>query len=387
MAMTSIPATSSAVNIQIIEPKNFAGGATPGQISSGNPYQGGVNTYGNTGGATNYGQQINPYAAPQQQLQQAFQQAQDAKVAADQARNSYYNLANQLNTQAYQQNTANPYNYQYPQYNIYNAGYPQGYGQQAQQAQQQQYQPYPYQQQAQQPYNMPINQPFLPNYGPQFPPANQQAYQYPYNYQQQQQQYQPEVPNANQLPPDQQQQPVDQAPVEEQQPQEPQGPDYATMPVEQLNQILANPQSIQEKVDVIEQVAMRGQANPETFKLLEQEALLDTSGLPDNNLRQQADYVREAAIWSLGLLNQTQHAQTPTAQLPGLSAFDQIAKSKNESDIVKAAVAQSLGLMGRENDKQVKKILKKLAKNKNAVSGAIAKDILDGKGLQLQGMQ
>ena len=98
---SSLPPTSSAVNIQIIEPKNFANGASdPGTINSGNP--GAMQQQGMQNNAYSPQQQQgqSPYAPfganPQQQLQDAYQSALNARNAAEQARNSYLNLRKKI---------------------------------------------------------------------------------------------------------------------------------------------------------------------------------------------------------------------------------------------------------------------------------------------------
>lgn len=359
--VSSLPRTSSAVNIQIIEPKNFPGGAVPGQISQpgaaaqapayGSPY----------GQAPGY----NPaqfYGNPQQQLQQAYQNAMNSRNAAEQARNAYLNLANQLNSQAYQQQS-----YQQPQpYSQF--GYS-PYGQQ-----------YPVYQPGQ--YNQAVNQPYMPNYG--YPGYYPQQYQNAYNPYQQYQQYpQQQQPYTPQQPPQQQQPPA--APAQ-QQPQQPQQPDLTTVPIEQLNQMIASPKTLQEKVDAMEALGLRGDATPETYQLLAQEALADTSQLTGQQ-QDDANYIRQAALWTMGMLNKAQNGQMPGGQLPGINAIEQVIRNKNENPDVKAAAVQALQVINRPDDKKIKKILKKAAKDKNPDVKRLAKDALAGKGIPLPGSQ
>lgn len=368
---SSLPPTSSAVNIQIIEPKNFSNGAVdPGSISTGAPQQqqaqagyNPANPYGGQGGN------------PQQQLQDAYQSALNARNAAEQARNSYLNLANQLNGQSYQQQQQQPPAQYFPGYN----GYPQQFPQ------------YPQQQM-----NQPVNQPY---YYPQmqYPQAAYQgqdpsalAQQQQMQQQQLQQQQAEQAAQQQQLQQQQmqQQQQAEQAAQQAQQQQQqqpPQAPGLKEMPVEQLNAMIANPQSLQEKVDAMEEIGIRGQATPETFELLKREALADTSALADPQAKDDANYIRQASLWTLGMLNKAQNGQVPTASLPGLNTIEQIINSKTENPDVKAAAVQALQVIDRSKDKRVAGILKKAAKDKNPDVSRLAKEALAGQSIPLPG--
>lgn len=350
--VSSLPSTSSAVNIQIIEPKNFPGGAVPGQVGQG------ASPFGaqQPGTATPY---VTPYGDPQQQLQQAYQNAMNARNQAEQARNQYLQTANQLNSQAYQQ----------PQQNQFAQGF------------------YPptVMQQNNQPYN-PYGPGTYPGYFPQI--QYPQYAQYPQQqFPQQQLQQQPMDPMAQQqqqqVDPAAQQQPVDPM-AQQQQQQPPQQPGLSGKSIDELNQMLANPQTLQEKVDAMEEIGVRGQATPETFGMLAQEALTDTSQLT-GQAKDDANYVRQASLWTLGMLNKAQNSQVPTAQLPGLDAIRTILNNKKENDDVQAAAIQALQVIDRPNDKTIRGMLKGSAgwREKNPDVKRLAKDALSGKSIPL----
>jgi hypothetical protein len=374
-AFPSLPPTSAAVNIQIIEPKNFSGGATAGAFgqpgAQPNPYGGQPN------GQNPYGYQpqpFNPYAPPQQQLQQAYQDAMNARNAAEQARNSYMNLANNLNNQAYLQQQP------YGQPNPYQPGFgQQPYGAPLNQSINFPPMPQPQPQQQPFPYPMPYfpNQPFQP--GPQqWPPF------------QQDQQPQPAPIQPNQVPqpepqpvqPQPQPEPVDaNQPAQPPAPVEPSNP-LKTMSVDDLNNFIANPATLQQKINAMEEIGIRGQGNPQTYELLKREALSDTSQLSGQAL-DDANYVRQASLWTMGMMNKAQNGSVPTDKLPGLSTIEKIIGNKRENPEVQAAAVQALQVINRPGDARIQKILKAASKNKNPEVKRIATEALAGKTIPL----
>lgn len=335
-AYPQLPQTSSAVNIQIIEPKNFPGGAVPGQIGSPAPY--GVpsaspavpqtpQTYGPTpasaGSAypSNYNNMF-PSMNPQQALQNAYTEALNAKNMAEQARNSYLNLANQMNSAAFQQ--------QLPFY------------------QQQQTAPNPFQTQAG-PWGQPVAYPYPGQFPGQYPG------QYPDPYAAYPQPTQEAFPQQPELPPEQvQQQP--QPSVD--QPQAQAGLKSAN--VEQLNAMIDQPTTLQERMDAMEEIGGRGYGTAKTYDLLKREALADTSHL-QGQAKDDADYVRQAALWTLGMLNASQNASVPTKNLPGLDVLKQVIQDEKENKDVRAAAIQAWQVINRQDDKDMKNILKDVA--------------------------
>ena len=361
----AIPKTSGALVFQIFNPVNYAEGAPPAAAPSSAPadmfQRTNAASPSNASGeqsATPGVSQPNPFANPQQQLTDAYNQAMNARNSAEQARNSYLNLANQLNSQAFQ-NQSQPQNPGFP-------GLPQQPGidpaqqwqqQQAQQAQQQYMQQLQAMQQQQQ-------QQALMQQQAQQQAMMQQQQQQALAQQQAMQQQQP-------MPPEQQMQ----------QPPQPQGLENVSL--EELNRMISQPQTLQEKVDAMEEIGVRGQGTVETIELLKQEALADTSMLPPGQAQDDGNYVRQAALWTLGMLNKSQNSNTPIDKVPGLSVIEQIISSKNENSDVKQAAIQALQVMDRLGERRIKKALKKATRDKNGDVSRLAQEALAGTSIPL----
>jgi hypothetical protein len=361
----TIPKTSGALVFQIFNPVNYAEGAPADAFqrsaapASGMAQPPAIGTSQATAPAA-----PNPFASPQQQLTDAYNQALNARNAAEQARNSYLNMANQLNSQAYQgqanpaQQPASPFMPQQQNPYFTQNPYSQPPFPMDPMAQQQQAALAQQQQQAllaQQQYQQQLQQ-----------MQQQQALEQQQALQQQQMQQQAQQP----LPPEQ-----------PQQPQQPQGLQNAS--TEELNRMISQPQTLQEKVDAMEEIGVRGQGTAETYELLKQEALADTSMIPPGQAQDDANYVRQAALWTLGMLNKSAGSQTPTDKLPGLGVVEQIINNKTENPEVKAAAIQALQVIGRLDDKRIKKILTKASKDKNPDVQRLAKEALQGKTIPL----
>ncbi len=351
---TNLPPTSSAVNIQIIEPKNFAGGAYPGQINTGNPVASPYATPASTGAAngsypSNYNNMFPAYT-PQQQLQNAYLEALNARNAAEQARNAYLNIANQANSAA-------AFNPVYPQF--------------------QQQAPGGYPGQINQPINYAMPGYQQPGYPPGYPPMMPPSYGMPPGYAPAG--YAPLDPN--QAGP-QTQQPQPPTAPETTPSTEPQAPSLKNLGIDELNRLVDQPNTLQERVDAMEELGVRGQGTPQTFDLLKREALADTRNLSGPAL-EDANYVRQAALWTLGMLNKSQNAGVPTDKLPGITAIKQILNNKSESPDVRAAAIQSLQVLGRPDDKVIKSLVKAAAKDSNPDVRRVAQDTLAGKGLPI----
>ncbi len=355
--VSSLPSTSSAVNIQIIEPKNFPGVTDPGVINRSSYLPAQQQQQGHQGllpQQAQYGQF--PGGSNQSQLQQAYNQALAARNAAEQARNAYLGLANQLNSQAYQQN---PYlNQQQPPFAQNNG---------------------PVQPWINQGANQAVNYAYPPQYyPPQYPPVMPPQGQYPW-------QPHPQQPPADQfnntLSQPQQQPPVQQ-PQEQQQPLSP-TEQLQNASLAELNQMIANPQSLQQKLDAMEWVSVKGQGDANTYGHLINTAIEQVPQDLPQQAKDDANYVRQAALWTIGMLNKAQNSQTPTNQLPGLAEIESIIRNKNEFPRVKEAAIQALRVIDRPADKQVQKILKAAAKDKDPDVRAQAKEALAGKAIPL----
>ncbi len=378
-----------------------------------------------------------PSASPQQQLEQAWSQA-------EQGRNAYLNLAGQLNGQAYQEksqfqplsppsqlgnapasiNTAQaPAPTQTPdpsaqlQQQLAQAQLneqqflQQLQAQQAQQQQQQAAMQAAQPPQAQQPASpMPA-----PQAGPppgmdsqqqaqqatmqQQPMAQQGAMDPQQQAQMQQQQaaqqaaMQQQMGSPGGMDPQQQammqqQQAAQQAAMNQPQ-QSPQGqqagmPPLVNLPIEELNRMLANPNTLQEKVDAMEAIGTKGVRNSDTFGLLETEAMADTSRFPAGQQQDEANVIRCKAIWTLAMLNRDN--QVPTAELPGLAQLKTILQNKNDNPEVRTAAAQAIQYLNRSSDPIIREILSS-SKNLPPNAKAIVQSTLAGQPLALVNSQ
>jgi hypothetical protein len=252
----------------------------------------------------------NPFASPQQQLVDSFQNA-------EKARNDYLNLANQLNGQAYQNQNAYPFGQNPFAANAYN----------------------PYMTNAYNPYAAQQFQQNLQNL------QQQQMWQDQLRQQQQMQQMQQQQPQQPPMPPPQ-----------------PQGLSAAAFP--ELNAMIAQPQTPDDKMQALNEVAMRGQGDVETYALLADSALTPTPGLAPED----ADQIRRAALMALGTTAQAQNANVPVSELPGMDAIYSIIKNKNENPAVKAEAVRALRMIENpphpiSTDKKKAKIDKTVIQN------------------------
>jgi hypothetical protein len=301
----------------------------------------------------------NPNASPAQQLQDYFNYAQNARNQAEQARNDYLKFANQPFGQNPFQPQPNPLLQQ----------------QQAQQFQQQ-LQQLQQAQQMQQLQQMQQQQ------------AQQQAQQLQQMQQMQQQPQQPPFdPNMQQQMQQPQQPPFD--PNMQQQPQQPPGLQGAQIP--ELNAMIAQPQTPNDKLAALNEIAMRGYGDPATYELLKQEAMTPTPGLPP----EEADTLRRTALLALGTTAQNHNASVPVGLLPGVKLIQQIIENPKESPSVKAAAVTALRLMDNPNrptrpgkkEAQIDKtaianLLKKAARDKNPdVKAAVTQPLPDLSGV------
>jgi len=162
------------------------------------------------------------------------------------------------------------------------------------------------------------------------------------------------------------------------QPEQPAAQPLRNLTAEELNQMIDKPASLQERVDAMEEVGVRGFATVDTFDLLRREAMADTSHLNGLAL-EDANYVRAAALWTAAMVNRTMNNDLPTKQLPLINEVATIIKNKNEQPDVQEAAVQYLQVLNRPEDKQVKKYLKRALQNKNQRVKDIARDALAGK--------
>jgi HEAT repeat protein len=150
--------------------------------------------------------------------------------------------------------------------------------------------------------------------------------------------------------------------------------------------MISQPSSLQEKLNAMEEMAVRGQAPPQVYDLLKKEAIADTSQYTGQAL-DDANFVRQAALWALGMLNKSQNAGVKTDELPGLGLIEQILNNKKENSEVQTAAIQALQVIDRPKDKRIQKILKNALKSKNPDVKRFAKEALAGKTIPLPTQQ
>ncbi|MEB3245352.1 MAG: hypothetical protein VKJ06_05135 [Vampirovibrionales bacterium] len=282
----------------------------------------------------------------QQALQNAYQQAAIAQLEAEQARNNYSSLAQQMDAlAAYNQAGLQAQPQPAPAFNPYAAVNP--YMQQQPMAAD------PYAVQANYPaqgYGMPAQQQFMPQqpagFFPQGPVAQPPA-----------QAYDPAAMAAMSYPGAQQ------AQMQGMQGFDPSA--YMQQPAvsgEQIAQLLANPADPASVQQGLSALAAQGRADsPEIFSAI--------NGIISNP----ADPNRNAALQTLGQLNATQNATIISAkQLPGFDVASRILNSKTEPAETKMAALNVIA--SKPEDPAVAKVLRnalKRAKNDPQLTGQI----------------
>ena len=141
-------------------------------------------------------------------------------------------------------------------------------------------------------------------------------------------------------------------------------------PISDLNTMIAQPRTPDEKLAAINEIATRQQGDRQTYELLKQEISTPMQGIPPET----ASAIRQAALIALGSLNGNPiNAKLPGIQLYGMEGIDRILNDKNENPLIKASAVAALGYMNRPQDKTIQKLLKKAAKDTNPdVKNAVA---------------
>lgn len=133
----------------------------------------------------------------------------------------------------------------------------------------------------------------------------------------------------------------------------------APMSVADLNARIAQPQTPDEKLDALQQIANRQVGDRTTYELLKREIVTPMQGLPQET----ADAIRQQAIISLGSLNSSPVNKALAGKdLYGMDGFKQILTNPKENPLVKASVVAALGSLNRPQDKEVKRLLDIAAK-------------------------
>jgi hypothetical protein len=156
------------------------------------------------------------------------------------------------------------------------------------------------------------------------------------------------------------------------------------MGVAALNQILTNPPSMQDKLNAMEELAMRNDVDANTFELLKRN--LDPQANPTGSLtgveRMNAVDAKRAAALSLSMLNGRLNPGMPARDLPGFQQMVASFNDKNESPEVKKAILQGLRVLNRPNDPDVKRLARLGLKSRDTQIRQLADAI--GKGTQFE---
>ena len=330
----------------------------------------------------------NPSSSPAQQLQDAYANALTVRNDAEQARTNFLNLASQLENQALSnpaQATAvppqapvapvvNPFTqsaqplqpatpapaptFQAPAPPAPQPDPTQQFQQQLQALQQQQPQTF----QPQQPAYDPMAQQQMMQQPPMMDPMQQQMLQ------QQMMQQQAQMQQPPMMDPMQQQ--MLQQQMMQQQAQMQQPPMMAGANINDLNTMIAQPRTLDEKLNALNAIAVNQIGDRQTYELLKQEVANSMQGVPP----EAANAIRQAALIALGSLNGSQvNARVPGNQLYGMDAIKQILTNKNENALVQASAVAALGYMNRPQDPAIQGLLKLASKNNNPdVKNAVA---------------
>lgn len=110
-------------------------------------------------------------------------------------------------------------------------------------------------------------------------------------------------------------------------------------------QILANPTSAQELVDTMEAVSVGRRANAAIYSRLVE--LADARSCPFEGLSSEDwSYIRQATLWTLGMVNSSLVGRSPAYHLPGLNLLARILLEESDYPVdVCAAAVQSLQVL------------------------------------------
>lgn len=110
-------------------------------------------------------------------------------------------------------------------------------------------------------------------------------------------------------------------------------------------QILRNPESTQQLVDTMETIGVARHANAAIYRRLLE--LADARSCPFEGLSSDDwNYIRQAALWTLGMVNSSLVGRSPAYDLPGLNLLAQILIEESDYPMdVCAAAVQSLQLL------------------------------------------
>lgn len=159
--------------------------------------------------------------------------------------------------------------------------------------------------------------------------------------------------------------------------------DYMQLTIEQLNQIIATPRRLQEKVDAMEAVGLRGLATPLTYRLLQLEAIsrpnaISQQELDDPHYMDDRNYIRQAALWTLGMLDKALNSNLPSTSLQSIHVIRYILSDPEENSDVKLAAVQALQVINRPADEFIRALFQRGLKDKDTALRRLCQEGLRG---------
>jgi hypothetical protein len=139
--------------------------------------------------------------------------------------------------------------------------------------------------------------------------------------------------------------------------------DLCHLSVSELNTMISGKSGLQGVVDAMEEIGVRGTFDMQTVNLLRYRARADTRNLPPGQAQDDANYVRQAALWTLGMINYTDEVEERA--ILGLDVIGDIISNRNENPDVKYAAVQAIQVMNRINHPDVRRLLKTASQDRN----------------------
>jgi hypothetical protein len=154
-------------------------------------------------------------------------------------------------------------------------------------------------------------------------------------------------------------------------------PWLSTAPLGALNALIDVPETLQERVEAMRELSFRLVGDWVTYHLLIREAAADTSGY-SGQYKQGCDCVRQTALWTLGMLNRNQHADTITSAIPGIDVIARLIADETQPDDVRCAAIRAVQLLNRPRDPVICGILFPAVGSSRSAVVQLAKRVLAG---------
>jgi hypothetical protein len=150
-----------------------------------------------------------------------------------------------------------------------------------------------------------------------------------------------------------------------------------TAPTGALNAMIEVPATFEERLAAINETSARGMGDAITYGLLVSLAATGSKGLA-GEVKNNHDQSRGAALWTLAVINRTQHHNIPTANLPGLQAILQVLFDETERDELRMIALSAVQALNRAGDPLVQAILQKALGLQNQALVEAARRLLKG---------